>query len=123
MDTLRGTLHYFPNEGEFLRISTNSSTYDLWKKIEPTFWSLCGNNVIQKRGSRFYSLGLGSTTRVFHYKSREYMFLKKAGGKKHFDVASHLTSLFLLLHNRNVVVEADTEHFKIFADKHVKTKP
>lgn len=115
MDTLRGILEYSPQKHSSVRIFTDSGEFNLWKKIEPTFWSLCGNTVIHKKDTLFFSLTFGATNWVFHYESKENMFLKKSGDKERFDVAAHLNSLFLLLDNQRVVVEADNEYFKIFA--------
>lgn len=116
MDTLRGILEYSLQKRSPIRILTGSKEFDLWKKIEPTFWSLCGNTVVAKKDPLFYSLVFGATDWVFHYESREKMFLKKSGGDECFDVAQHLKSLFLLLNGQKVVVEAGREHFKIYAD-------
>jgi hypothetical protein len=116
MNTLYGTLKCSSKDRFSIQILTDSGEFDFWKKVEPTFWSLCGNNVIYEKDTLSCSLSFEATNWVFHYESKKNMFLKKSGDGECLDVAAHLASLFLLLHNQKVIIEADKEHFKICAD-------
>lgn len=116
MDTLRGKLRYSPKERFPLQIFTKAGMFILWPLLEPTFWSLCGLYVEDDtKSTSSYSLTLSKKRdRVFRYESRENMFLFTPGRIGNFSVASHLDSLFTLLNGKEVIVEANREHFKIY---------
>ncbi len=116
MKTVCGTLLYKKDVHTPWQIRVDNHTFDLWKKVESKFWALAGHRVIREDGVLSFSLTLDAETDwVFYHESREEMILKNVITRKCFNVADHLDRLFNLLDGRTVQVEADNEHFKIFA--------
>lgn len=116
MNTIRGMLHYDPNQLIPLKITTNPHEFDLWKKVESAFWALAGHHVICEQSEFSFLLILNAETDwVFGYESHEEMRLLKPGTKDNDDIAARLNKFFRTFNGKVVTVEADNVHFLISA--------
>ncbi|MBI2063533.1 MAG: hypothetical protein HYT65_00880 [Candidatus Yanofskybacteria bacterium] len=117
MDTLTGILKYSPQERQPIQILTGSRTFDLWPLLEPTFWLLCGNDVVCEITNTSFFLALNATAHkywVLYYEgSQNNMLLRKLGADNQLDMSSSLETLFSLWNGKVVTIEATREYCKI----------
>lgn len=118
MRILHGHLQYSPEKPALIQLldTVQQREFDIWPYVDETFPSLSGLPVVFIKDDTSFLLSLGGADWVFQYgKSREDMLLKKHGTNETLDIAKILNIFLTRLNGRQVVVEADNEHFKITA--------